>query len=400
MKGDEINVDNNCNESQKDESFFLLENAAPRLGNVNNTNSKIGLFLYVTFTAIMVILGLGMASYHSFQRPLEVVPLPLVSVSSLRLELAFLSIEMMRNDTIQAANESKIVDISPLCELIEKGLDAFGIRGVYIDLFDSLEFLIALRSAAKAKGLHHFLTSFEIPKGQQPSFKYRGVPNDREFFNITSVGEIWWLRHFTGAITADKLIRDGSLLLDSSGERIYNASAYMKEIQRIQRLDYGDIMPFHAEHGFVWHYVARTIPSLSTYPIDLLVDFCGDLIWKDEYIEDVSNDIGRECRHGFGHAVFYVLAIREMGGFGNFSVQSQFRPKSGIALSEKSICEAYEICAEAPNLKTKKACKGGFRHSSNLFSEPGLDNSALEEAHGKQEKRCKKLRKTANKTRS
>ena len=80
----------------------------------------------------------------------------------------------------------------------------------------------------------------------------------------------------------------------------------------MQRIPDPDILPFHSQHGFDWHFVARTIPGLETYPTDLAEAFCGDLLERDEYVEAVEKDMCNECRHGLGHAVYYVLAAREM----------------------------------------------------------------------------------------
>ena len=87
-------------------------------------------------------------------------------------------------------------------------------------------------------------------------------------------------------------------------DRVYDAPSFMKEIQRIERLDDSDIMVFHAQHGFTWQYLARKKPLLDSYPLEEAEAFCGDLLYASEYINHVSNDMARECRHGFGHGVY------------------------------------------------------------------------------------------------
>jgi hypothetical protein len=224
---------------------------------------------------------------------------------------------------------------------------------------------------------------------QGPEPIYRGIPNDRDM-DYQCTGCIWWLRHWLGAITADKLVRDGFLRLQKSSkdERIYDAASFLKELQRMQRVPDPDILPFHAQHGFDWHYIALTRPDLDEYPLDLAEAFCGNLLVEDEYIEAVSNDIGRECRHGFGHAMFYILTLRENGGLGNFSVRKQLRPYGGFVLKdEDTICEGYKICEQAPNQKVETECRGGMRHSAGLYD---IRRNATETAkiRGDEKKRC------------
>ena len=124
---------------------------------------------------------------------------------------------------------------------------------------------------------------------------------------------------------------------------------------------------------------------MDKYPLDLAEAFCGDLLESDEYVKHVNNDIGRECRHGFGHAVYYVLARRQLG---HQPVNLQFRTASGFTLSDENICMAYKICDKAPtNEKTKHECRGGFRHSSYLVELGDKTKEWVDEAE-RARKRC------------
>jgi hypothetical protein len=102
---------------------------------------------------------------------------------------------------------------------------------------------------------------------------------------------------------------------------------------------------------------------LKTYPLYMVTSFCGDFMWKDEFHTGVNNDIGRECRHGFGHAIYLLLAVRETGGTKTFSVCKQFRPAAGFQLSKESMCEGYRICLDSPNDKAFVQCRGVVNHS-------------------------------------
>ena len=221
----------------------------------------------------------------------------------------------MVEDTVEAAEQSQFIDISPFYDLVDDALDRFGIRGVYMNLFESHKFVEALAEVAKTRKLDDFEVRIKNRIGEQPETKYSCIPNDRKFYHMKAIcsGCKWWLDHYVGAITADKLLQEGSLLLDEvTMDRVYDAPSFMKEIQRIERLDDSDIMVFHAQHGFTWQYLARKKPLLDSYPLEEAEAFCGDLLYTREYIDHVSNDMARECRHGFGHGVFYVLARQQM----------------------------------------------------------------------------------------
>jgi hypothetical protein len=159
----------------------------------------------------------------------------------------------------------------------------------------------------------------------------------------------------------------------------------MRELQRMQRMEDAEISTHHVGHGFTWHYLAGTMDRIKTYPLIMAHEFCGDLLWKDEYQARLNNDIGRECRHGFGHAVFNVLRMRETGGLKAYSVRKQVRPASGFQLSDKSICEGYRICEDAPNDKTMSQCLGGLRHSDKLVNS-GIDEEGFD--HENHESKC------------
>uniref|UniRef100_A0A7S1YCQ1 Uncharacterized protein n=1 Tax=Grammatophora oceanica TaxID=210454 RepID=A0A7S1YCQ1_9STRA len=211
------------------------------------------------------------------------------------------------------------------------------------------------------------------------------------------IGNVWygwfWLVHYTGAVTADKLVTEGSLLLDgSTGEHLTDAVSFVREIQRIQKQTWADEMSFHAIHAFIWHYVARTIPDLDKYPTQLATEFCGEYVVDDFRSKPARKSIGSECYHGFGHAVFYSLALRQLGVQSHeIDVRTQLRPGGGFQLSDEIFCEAYKLCAGAPNATIttlpRKRCIGGVRHSTKLFAILEEDEDPTEYV-AKLEERC------------
>lgn len=249
-------------------------------------------------------------------------------------------------------------DISPIYKQIQYALDTFGMRAVYSQVFHELEYYFPED--------WDYLYWYE---DEEDSVK------DAECDLVHGIGclwlDLWWLWHYVGAITAEMLLRDGSVLLDGiTGERLFNGAAVMKEIHRIQEQPYVDAMSFHAEHGFIWHYVAATMPNLDSYPTQLADEFCGDYLMNKVLAEPAHKTIGYECYHGFGHAVYNVVAMRQLQLTNNYTAQIQLRPHGGFALSDEFFCETQAICASAPNTTRvpKKACLGGIRHSYKLFS--------------------------------
>jgi hypothetical protein len=281
------------------------------------------------------------------------------TIEELRLKLAAVSADMKNNNT-----ESQVVDITPLCDLIDYALETVGVRGVYFELFEGLEYYI---------------------------------PEDENCIYHIGHGvgcgwhDIWWLKHYFGAYTAEKLLQDGYLLLDrTTGEKLDNAVSFMHELHKMQERPYTGDMSFHAEHGFIYHYLTATQPDLKSYPLELADQFCGDYLIKNKRSHSASKNIGSECYHGFGHAVFTVVATRQLGEFDHFTARRQFRPNGGFVLSDEAICQGFEICKDAPDIKwvPLKYCHGGFKHSQQLFSKEFNEQEARDEFFDAHQKRC------------
>ena len=131
------------------------------------------------------------------------------------------------------------------------------------------------------------------------------------------------------------------------------------------------------EHGFMWTYVPAIRPNLTTYPLDLAQDFCGELMTQSEKPKGLGIEIGFKCRHGIGHAAYYVVAKRqEAENNPEWTIQQQLRPKSGFLLSKKSLCEAVRICTiGAPSAAATKDCLDGINHSYRMLGVDGEDMS-------------------------
>ena len=200
----------------------------------------------------------------------------------------------------------------------------------------------------------------------------------------------WWLQHYVGIVTADLLVQNGQVLLDgTTGERIYDGVSFMKELHRLQEFTFTGQMSFHAEHGFMLHYIAATMPDVTTYPVELINSFCGDYLINNIRSKAAHKNIGSECYHGFGHAVFAVVSSRQLG-HSKINARMQFRPNGGFALTNKAICEAYKLCEDAPanSWIPQKFCFGGFQHSAQLLNENINDPDKRDAYFDEHKKRC------------
>jgi len=225
---------------------------------------------------------------------------------------------------------------------------------------------------------------------------------------------VWWTYHYAGAIIIDMLLQDQELLWDgSSGERITIASAaaedadacmagLLDKIHHLQAtLPYLTQASFHAQHALIWRYVQKSAGRLSlSYPWELAMKFCrGDGSRRKGIVgRPVGKGIDHECFHGFGHAVFYAVATKQIEQHQkeqhrrtakskdkeegtSFLVLS---PHSGFSLSPESYCDVYDLCKGAspppkkrrimdPNDEARAnsylICTEGVVHSVRLLSE-------------------------------
>jgi hypothetical protein len=287
------------------------------------------------------------------------------SIHRLRLEIAKESFRMMQSDTKEAARDSATVDISPMIELMKQAVMQHGIRNVHEELLILEPFSSALLEAAKDLQIKGFRTEILRPVGSQPTIQYHKVPNNRNFTG-TCHGHLWWLYHFMGSVVSDLLLQDGRVLLvrdrtESDGVYVTTPFEYLQELRRMQRSDYPDPSHFHAQHGFVWHHLKKTQTKIDTYPVDKLFEFCQELVWKDEFVPDQFNDIARECRHSFGHALYFFIVSEEHPEY-NLTLTNTLRVATKVTLSTEAYCKLERLCLSAPNKRSFHECYGGFHH--------------------------------------
>jgi hypothetical protein len=256
-----------------------------------------------------------------------------------------------------------------------------------------------------------------------------------------SPSETWWLYHYTGATIADHflssiVLKDSSINNDNdddntqgilwdgiTNQRFTNMTDLIHEIQRNQELPYVNSASFHAEHAIIWQYLAQVYSDIQNYPSELADSFCRSP--EDggrRYARTVKKGINHECYHGFGHAIFYTVAKRQMKQqmlakvtsknetepnrrtmqtplssskplptkTPSISARVQVRPNSGFELSPEAMCQVYHLCKDShrvyddndheevfPYSRGVRVCLEGVVHSVRLFSNTRHDKKEV-----------------------
>eukprot|EP00536_Pseudo-nitzschia_multiseries_P004924 jgi/Psemu1/11286/gm1.11286_g len=320
--------------------------------------------------------------------------------------------------------DDMIEDLSIMHQAVVDSVRDVGVRGLLFEvLSDDFEYYVY----GSADELDHYW--------RKCSSKHGVGENCNEW-------DVWWTYHYVGAIITDMLLQDEELLWDgSSGERIVKAGASMEDqdasmatlldkIHDLQAtLPYLTQSSFHAQHALIWRYVVKSSGRLSSsYPWDLAIQFCrGDGSRRKGILgRPVNKAIDHECFHGFGHAMFYAVATRQLAqDRGTTSSEDKdekepfmvIAPHSGFTLSQKSYCDVYDLCQGAspenreildPNDEAKsnsyRICFEGVVHSVRLLSNDYSHVTHKQDAKDlvdKQMKRCASAKKkTTKKTKS
>jgi len=261
------------------------------------------------------------------------------------------------------------VDISPLYDIVVDALETVGAKGLYFRVFSDGE-------------LDWWFDILDRPNGKE-----QWVCWETHGSNLCGPHEPWWFYHYIGAITAEKLLDEGRLLWDPvTGETVQTPAEFMLKLhvtQDEEKHAVGD-MSFHAQHAFLWQYVATTRPNLDRFPDDITKELCGDYYaFHKVKSPTASKIIGYECFHGMGHAIFYAVARQQMMQQypqqmkKSLTARIQYKPSAGLILTQESWCKIYKLCqtdlSEVEGYIDDAAvrCIGGARHSVRIFSADG-----------------------------
>lgn len=363
--------------------------------------------------------------------------------------------------------DDQMIDLSVLYDAVVDTIERVGVRGLLFEvLSDDFEYYVYNDES----------TSYDEDENDDNSDNdYESLDEIEVYWKHCAskhgVGrgcnewDVWWTYHYVGAIITDVLLQDNGLLWDgSSGERIAtppppktttttagsnNVDAAMAElldkIHQLQAsLPYVTQSSFHAQHALIWRYVEKSserLLSLSsssslsslTYPWELAKLFCrGDGSRQKGIVgRPVGKGVDHECFHGFGHAVFYAVASKQLESSGEQQSPHDnsestkrdsndegflvLRPHGGFVLAPESYCEVHALCQGASPPKNKRSemdpnneasgnsyriCFEGVVHSVRLLSEdsPNTNNKGTAiDVVDQEMKRCATLAKKKKK---
>lgn len=284
------------------------------------------------------------------------------------------------------ANEL-MVDISILYETVGDTVRDVGVRGLLFDvLSDDFEYYVySDESVSYDNEDNDDKSSSSSDSIDEIHAYWYNCASKHGVGNGCNEWDLWWIYHYIGAILTDMLLENREILWDgSSGETIRTAAGTSDDeldaamaglLDRIHRLQAG--LPyvtqtsFHVQHSLIWRYAERSSGRLSTsYPWELALNFCrGDGSRSKGIVgRPVGKGIDHECFHGFGHAMFYSVASRQLENKHLEREQSEtkqhahakenshmvLRPHCGFELSPESYCEIYELCRGASPSKEKR----------------------------------------------
>jgi len=126
-----------------------------------------------------------------------------------------------------------------------------------------------------------------------------------------------------------------------------------------------------------------TRPGLKDgYPMDLLREWCVDYVDAGIWSYNLDTDLGRECRHAFGHGIFYAVAKASLDKE-HQSARVQFRPHM-YDTSKELQDKMFKICNDAPlNKLTMTECRGGIQHSIDLLQKTNPPILSMSRSKGK-----------------
>ena len=157
-------------------------------------------------------------------------------IDDYRWKIAAISWELMQQDTNHAANLSQTIDITPYVDLMEEILDTVGVYGVYEStLLAQRVYADTITHYAHLQGHTDFESTVEDASQKKYGDKEElhtidiNVPNDRPDYptNVKHtnaeqswyMGCWWWICHWAGAITANKLVTDGHIYVGYSQQQ-------------------------------------------------------------------------------------------------------------------------------------------------------------------------------------
>ena len=285
-----------------------------------------------------------------------------------------------------------MLNISTICTIFEELAQLVGVHGLLSpDILGAYLWNHALEAAAAEQGVtilfeeKDYILKIVGASGGSPSGGFDTYPN-----GIHCRGCAWWIRHYLGAWLAERVAQGPIPMYGAGDDRMVQDAAGLGQIIRDeQNGEWPSFGTISAQHGAIWHIIAAYYSPLArqtsgeprvfdAYPQAFAEVMCADALWNDavnwniredssraEWDENEPGFIGYECRHAVGHAVFYTLAMEEMG-IANPTACVQIGPATHT-LSAAALQRANDICDGGWSDTMRDGCRTGVGHSYSLL---------------------------------
>ena len=187
-------------------------------------------------------------------------------------------------------------------------------------------------------------------------------PHDYQTLGKLSMvqGSLWWIRHWAGEYLAEQMRKSPHI----------DAAAVIWWTQQQQRCRGADFVSVAVEHAVIWYVIAsERLISGEVFPTTLVDKWCHRYsVGWGEWLPTVRTDLGRECRHATGHAVYYSIAMRDrpsqqLHGFSSFQHTLRVGGAAGLQLDSDEVALGIRICANASHPSLVSDCYNGLFHS-------------------------------------
>ena len=295
------------------------------------------------------------------------------TLKALRLQAAKASLRLIM-DAHSASGRGPLLNISDLVSAFNGAFAAGGARGL-IDLLDMVQFAACFQKEHNAIDIPGSVARF-APKAQtgllyDPAFLVRfgyswaaNISRDDPAVAFVQ-GGLWWIRHWAGEYLAEQISRHPQV----------TAADVIWWLQ-IQQKCYGaDFATVAVEHSVIWYTVANEgLIMGEAFPEALTAKWCHRYYaGSGEWVSTVRSDLGRECRHAVGHAVYYWLImrnrpLRQLQGFASLNYTLRVLPhcplcNNGVPLESEEIELGMRVCQSASNQHLVADCVNGLAHS-------------------------------------
>ena len=312
------------------------------------------------------------------------------TLQALRARLAWESAQLMLLGA-SAAGDGELLDLGDgVCPIFQAAFRAGGARGL-LDLLERAYIFQHSTAVFQRMGMEGVVSlahrpayglEYELPPlPPSPDEKRRAAALNSTAKGTRDVGPqanrygiqggLWWLRHWAGEWLASQAARDN-----------IDPAALVWWTQEQQKCGHSDFITVAVEHAIVWYQIAMSSHAFTSgeYPGETLALWCHEYATGGRFSTGLHTDLGRECRHAFGHAVYYWLALgtHQPARRRRYTQCHTMRTvgTAALQLDDASMHDGIHTCQAAPGKAAIEDCMNGLFHSYDWIS-PRPNTSAL-----------------------